>query len=94
MSETKVFKNIEELPVVVAESPTHSTATIQVRGTESVVVVVDNRDEAQRATDGDDLGLVYKPGDSIQFSGFDGEVRVHQLSKVSQNTAEVVVARS
>ncbi|MGI1672083.1 MAG: hypothetical protein K6L74_17395 [Neptuniibacter sp.] len=94
MTKTVVFKDIGQTPVVVGDSATHNTVTVQVRGTEAVEIVVDDRDETTRQAAGDDQGIVYKPGEISQHSGFDGEVRVNRLSEVLGKTAVVVVTRS
>lgn len=94
MTQTVVFDDIGNDPVVLADGAAHSTVTVQVRGAEDVEIVVDDRDETTRLAAGDDQGVSYKEGEKTQFSGFGGEIRVKRLSKVSKNSAKVVVIRS
>ncbi|MGH1429743.1 MAG: hypothetical protein ACRBB4_01365 [Neptuniibacter sp.] len=94
MTQTVVFEDIGNDPVVLADGATYSTVTVQVRGVEDVEIVVDDRDEATRQAAGDNIGVSYTEGEKTQFSGFVGEIRVNRLSKVSKNTARVVVVRS
>ena len=94
MTQTVVFDEIGNEPVVLADGATYSTVTVQVSGVEDVEIVVDDRDEATRQAAGDSKGVTYKEGEKTQFSGFDGEIRVNRLSSISKNTATVVVIRS
>lgn len=94
MTRTVVFDEIGNESVVLADGATYSTVTVQVRGVEAVEIVVDERDEATRQAAGDNIGVSYAEGEKTQFSGFGGEIRVTRLSKVSKNSARVVVVRS
>ncbi len=59
----------------IASDADYSTATIQVRGQNAGEIVIDERSEAQRNSDGDEAGIIYQQLESAQFSGWAGEIR-------------------
>lgn len=73
---------------VIADSAEHSTATIQVRESNSAEVIIDERTDAARIAAEDDIGIIYAPLERAQFSGWTGEIRArcphgHKSTKIA-----------
>ncbi len=83
---------LDENYKVIAESTNHNTATIQVRGDNSAEIIVDERTEVQRNTDGDEGGIIYAPLEITQYSGWAGEIRAR--APHGDHTSEVTIILS
>ncbi|WP_292950141.1 MULTISPECIES: hypothetical protein [unclassified Neptuniibacter] len=74
MSKT-IELELDENYQVIADSIDYSTATVQVRGSNSAEIIVDERTDAERTADEDSMGVIYGSLERAPFAGWDGEIR-------------------
>lgn len=79
----------------IADSTNDTTVTIYNRSSYTLGVVVDERDEATRITDGDENGIVYlAPGESHFESGFTGAIKVKHMTSLVVDDCHIAVIKS
>ena len=76
----------------VANSTTDTSVTIYNSSSYTLGVVIDDRDESTRITDGDEDGVVLiPPGNDRFFSGFDGAVTAKHMTSLAVGCKIAVV---
>lgn len=79
-------------PIDIADSATDSLVTVQNPTSDVIALAVDDRTQAQRTTDNDDIFYLVPSGEERLFSGFAGKISAKTVE--DNQTVDIVVIKS